>query len=453
MIGGRAHDFTLSGEVAMRRLRGTVTEGPIVVSNAVGQTVRTVEFGPSSRIGAADRPLGLALRDVWHVNERTDVDAGVRLDHSRHGGAAPSGRLGVRYALDESGRTVLKAGFGSFVGSLPLGAAAFGGYPTRVDRRFDPISGRMIDETIMQPTVGGLRLPRAVAVTIGIERQLLPRLDAQVALTRRDSTRLATLHVPSESGPLIVNSSGYGDYQEAQFSVRRTWDRDQQVFASYVRSAAHGDVNDFAVLFQALDAPLVQPGGMARLASDARDRVVVWGTFNVPGRVVVSPVTEWRSGFPYSVLSDRYLYLGVPNTASFPSFYSTDLVVYKTFTVGRRLSESRRPAVQPGQPRESTRCVPGGERSSLRSVRQQRRAHSSRVHVVGLVALPRRAGPAGVTGPSRNRSDSPQSARPAAGATPRTPRRPSRSGRHQDPGSPPGRRSAEAPNGNRGARW
>jgi hypothetical protein len=322
--------------VATRRLRGGVAESPIVVSNAEGQAVRTLEFGPASRIGASDRPIGLALRDVWHVNERTDVDGGVRVDHSRYGGATPSGRVGLRYALNESGTTALKAGYGSFVGSLPLGAAAFGGYPTRIDRRFDPISGRMIDETILQPTVGALRLPHAVAATIGLEHQLLPRLDAQVAVTNRDSTRLATLHVPSESGALLVNSSGTGQYRDAQLSLRRTWDHDQQLFVSYVRSAARGEVNDFAGLFQALDAPLVQPGGMSRLSNDAPHRVVLWGTFNVPGRVVVSPVTEWRSGFPYSVLNDRYLYAGAPNTGTFPSFLSTDLVVYKTFTVRRR---------------------------------------------------------------------------------------------------------------------
>jgi hypothetical protein len=164
----------------------------------------------------------------------------------------------------------------------------------------------------------------------------LPRLDAQVAVTNRDSTRLATLHVPSESGALLVNSSGTGQYRDAQLSLRRTWDPDQQLFVSYVRSAARGEVNDFAGLFQSLDAPLVQPGGMSRLSNDARNRVVLWGTFNVPGRVVVSPVTEWRSGFPYSVLNDRYLYAGAPNTGTFPSFLSTDLVVYKTFTVRRR---------------------------------------------------------------------------------------------------------------------
>lgn len=339
LVGGRMHDVTLNGEVASRRLRGSVTENAIAVNDAGGRVVRSVEFGPTSTIGVHDRPLALAVRDVWQASQRVQVDGGVRLDHSRHGGAAPSGRVGVRYALDESGLTVVKAGYGRFVGSLPLGVEAFGAYPSRVDRRFDPETGATFSEMTLQPTVGRLRLPRALTATIAIERQLLPGLDAQVGVTDRRSARLATLHVPTESGALAIQSSGSGRYRELQVSVRRTWEHDQQMFVSYVRSSARGDLNDFAALFHALDAPLVQAGGMSRLASDARDRVLTWGTFNLPRKVVISSVVEWRSGFPYSAVDARYLYAGTPNSQAFPAFMATDLVVYKTFTVKKRSAD------------------------------------------------------------------------------------------------------------------
>jgi hypothetical protein len=339
MVAGHRHDFTFGGEVAARRLRGHVAEGPVVVSDADGRTVRTIEFGPPSAISAQDRPVGLALRDVWQVSDRTQVDAGVRVDHSRHGGGAPSARLGVRYALDASGVTVLKAAYGSFVGGLPLAVPAFGGSPARVDRWFDPNSGDLVSEVTWRPMVGRLRLPRAIAGTIGVERQLFPGLDAQVALTNRRSSRLATLNVSRASGDIAVESTGRGRYREAQVSVRRTWAQEQQLFVSYVRSYGKGELNDFAAVFQNLDAPLVQPGAVSWLSSDARDRILVWGTFNLPRRVVISPVTEWRSGFPYSALDPRYLYAGAPNGRRFPSFVATDIVVYKTFTVRKRSAD------------------------------------------------------------------------------------------------------------------
>ena len=338
-IRGRVHDFTLSGELAARRLRGRVAESPIVVSNAGGETVRTVHFGSDAQIGAHDRPVALALRDTWTVNNRTQLDGGVRVDHSGHGGGRPSGRVGVRYALDDNSVTVLKAGYGSFVGSMPLAIPAFGAYPMRTDRWFEPGSGDLVAETMMRPTVGRLRLPQSLAATVALERQLGERLDAQIVLTDRRSSRLATLQVPVESGALEVSSNGSGQYREVQLSVRRTWEKDQQLFVSYVRSEARGELNDFATLFQAIATPLVQPGGMSRLASDARHRVIAWGTFNLPRRTVVSPVTEWRSGFLYSPVNERYLYAGTPNSRSFPSFLATDMVIYKTFTARGRSAD------------------------------------------------------------------------------------------------------------------
>jgi hypothetical protein len=122
-------------------------------------------------------------------------------------------------------------------------------------------------------------------------------------------------------------------------STRRTWANDQQVFVSYVRSSAQGELNDFTEVFRGMDSPLVQPGGMARLTTDARNRVLMWGTFNLPQRVVVSPVVEWRSGFLFSAVNQRYLHEGTPNSRAFPAFVSTDMVVYKTVTVRKRTAD------------------------------------------------------------------------------------------------------------------
>jgi len=167
----------------------------------------------------------------------------------------------------------------------------------------------------------------------------VPGLDLQVAVTSRESRRLATLDVPSGGGLLTAASTGSSSYRELQFAVRKTWEHDQQLFVSYVRSESHGELNDFETLFQPVDAPLLQHGGQARLPSDAPNRVLAWATVNLPRRIVVSPVTEWHSGFPYSVVDERYYYAGPPQSRRFPTFFATDLIVYKTFTYHNRSAD------------------------------------------------------------------------------------------------------------------
>ena len=176
------------------------------------------------------------------------------------------------------------------------------------------------------------------------------------------------------SGPAVVRSTGTGSYRELQVSVRQTWPHDQQLFVSYVRSSAHGELNDFAALFQTLDTPLLQPGGPSRLPADAPHRWIAWGTFNLPRRIVVSPVIEWHSGFPYSVVDERYRYVGTPNQGAFPAFVAADFVVFKTFTVRR----SRFAAAQPTWGfSSSTRQIISIPETSIRS-RERRDSARSR---------------------------------------------------------------------------
>jgi hypothetical protein len=338
-LGGRSHEIGFTGELASRRLRGHVADGPVQVFAPNGRLVRSVEFGGPASIGAGDIPVAAVARDLWHALPRLDIEAGARVDYSHYGGAFPSGRTGFRLALDASDTTVLKGGYGSFVGALPLAVPAFATYPTRVDRTWNQDTGELMSEIEMRPHVGTLRPPRSVAATIAVERQLRPGLMAQIGVTDRQSSRIPTLNVPSRSGLLTVESTGAGHYRELQLAAQRTWSKGQQIFASYVLSSAYGELNDFTTQMGGLDAPLLQPGGYSHLSSDARHRVVTWGTVNLPRRFVLSPAVEWHTGFRYSALDVDQRYLAQPNARLFPAFFAADMVVYKTVTVKHRTAD------------------------------------------------------------------------------------------------------------------
>lgn len=337
-FGGRVHELGLLGEVSSRRLRGHIEDGPVRVEDGEGRLVRQVEFGPRAAISSEDVPLAVAARDLWHVTSGLTLEGGVRVDHTRYGGATTSARTGLSLALDSSETTVLKAGYGTFTGTLPLAVPAFRTYPVRIDRSFDRSSGAAT-EIHMQPTVDALRAPHATAAVVSVERRIAPGLVAQIGFTDRRSSRIATLVVPSESGPLAVKSTGTGRYREAQVAAQKTWTGGQQAFASYVLSSTAGELNEFTVLLRGLDAPLLQPGGYFRQAADARHRVVAWGSVNMPKRVVISPAMEWHTGFRYSAVDTQSRYVGTPNAHAFPPFLAVDMVVYKTVTVKQRTAD------------------------------------------------------------------------------------------------------------------
>lgn len=337
--GHGIHDVTVAGSVWSRRLHGSVTEEPVVVENDGGALVRSVRFGETSSLSARDWPYDASIRDLWHVSGRLQLDAGARVDGIRGYGTLPSARAGFRYSLDDAGVTVVKGGVGNFVGKIPLAVPAFAGYPMRTESLFDEVTGESTT-SVFQPAVQRLRLPNAFAFTLQVERQLRPGLDAQAGFTRRRSTRLATLEVPRGGGALAVVSNGRSTYEEFHVSVRQVWHDSQQLFVSYVRSSAHGELNDFMTLFAGFDQPLLQPGGMSRLAADAPNRWLAWGTVNTPlWGIVVSPVMEWHSGFPYSVVDERYFYRGEPNGAAFPAFMAVDMIAYKTVTYKKRAAD------------------------------------------------------------------------------------------------------------------
>ena len=46
-------------------------------------------------------------------------------------------------------------------------------------------------------------------------------------------------------------------------------------------------------------------------------------------------MVEYRSGFPYTRVDERQNYAGTPNTVRYPNFFSLDLRLAKSLTVGK----------------------------------------------------------------------------------------------------------------------
>jgi hypothetical protein len=338
-----AHDSSVTIGADDSRLTGTVAEGAAEVRDEAGRVVRTVISGPEKAIAASDFLAGIAVRDVWRRGERLQIDAGARLDHAQIGGGwRPSVRTAFRYALDASGRTRIDGGLGTFVGRLPLDAAAFGDHPVRVDSTYDAASQRLLAAATLTPALGRLEPPRALAATLQISRQVGAGVDLLLSGTRRISSHLPTLSVPPlgadglRSGPLLVASTGHARYWEIQATGRLKWGDANQVFLSYVRSGSRGELNEFGTLFHSTDTPLLQPSVTAPLEANVPHRVLAWGTVRLPLGLTVSPALEWRSGFPYWVLDPRGFMVDPARPRSYPHFLSLDAAISDTFRIKSR---------------------------------------------------------------------------------------------------------------------
>ena len=143
----------------------------------------------------------------------------------------------------------------------------------------------------------------------------------QIGFTDRHSTRLPTLDVPVGGGQLIIRGDGVANYREVQISARKKWDNDQQLFVSYVRSASTGELNDFATVFGGSTRRWFSPAASRASRPMRRTALLAWGTFNLPRRIVVSPVLDWHDGFPVLGGRQPVLLCGRAERRAFPDLH------------------------------------------------------------------------------------------------------------------------------------
>jgi len=173
---------------------------------------------------------------------------------------------------------------------------------------------------------GGLRNPRSNAWNVELDRQVMSNLAVRVAYQQRNTRD--SFEVTPSGAELMVSNSGRDSYRE--FQVTGTYQvRRNSVNASYVRSRAFGDLNDFNQFFGNAPVAVIQPNARGRLSFDAPNRFLIWGEIAAPWKITLLPVLDLHTGFPYSIENQLREYVGPRNVDRFPGFASFDLQVTK----------------------------------------------------------------------------------------------------------------------------
>lgn len=322
-----AHTLKAGFDYSHSSYDGRQAFSPVDVIGNAGYALERIEFGAPTRFSVNQNEFAWFVGDQWRPRERLSIDLGLRFDHdtvtdSRH--AAP--RAGLTYALTRDRKTLLKAGGGLFYDRVPLNIPTFPDLPSRTVVTLGP-EGQVLGSTAYTNTIfGSLRNPRSTTWNVELDRQVFDNLALRVSYQHRDTTNAFTVNPRGES--LIVSNAGNDSYREFQitgaYQVRR-----HTVNASYVRSRAFGDLNDFNQFFGNDPVAVIQPNQRTRLPFDAPNRFLIWGEIVAPKKITLVPVLDTHTGFPYSKENELREFVGPRNVDRFPRFTSLDLQVTK----------------------------------------------------------------------------------------------------------------------------
>lgn len=224
----------------------------------------------------------------------------------------------------------MKGGAGLFYDRVPLNIPAFRYLPSRTVSMLNA-PGDVLSSTNYANTISsGLRNPRSEVWNFEVDREITSDLLVRVAYQQRNTVHEYFLNPASygSTGNLSLSDRGSDFYKEFQITGRYRIHH-STLNASYVRSRAFGDLNDFNQFFGNDPQPVIQPSQRGRLNFDTPNRVLAWGEISAPWKLTVAPVLDTHTGFPYSTINQYREFVGPRNDLRFPRFISTDVQVWR----------------------------------------------------------------------------------------------------------------------------
>ena len=337
---------------------------PVRIVRADGSLAELIEFGVRPRRMAHNNEYTAFIQDRWLVKPRLSIDLGLRFEDQRiasEDNLAP--RAGFAWSPTGSDQTVMRGGVGLFYDKVPLNIRGFSRYPDRTVTTYGadgqtiisrinftnvlvntrPIAPLDFRHSDRDAGFVPLNLTWNLQLDQTIRRRVLLRANFIDSHTRHIYVVNPELDYLGTSA-IVLRSAGDATYRALEVTSRFTLKKDDAIYVTYVRSRSRGDLNDFNSSFGDLGSPVIRSNQYSNLAFDVPNRVVAWGKVSLPRHSSISPIVEWRSGFPFSARDENQNFVGVRNSdqTRFPQFFSLDVELAKEFKLtkkyGMRLS-------------------------------------------------------------------------------------------------------------------
>jgi hypothetical protein len=304
---------------------------PVQIIGVAGYPLERIQFGPAATFGVDQNETAWFVGDKWTISNRLTFDLGLRFDRdSVTDSVNTAPRAGFVLALTRDGRTLLKGGAGYFYDRVPLDIPSFRDLPDRTVEMLNPAGAVLASTGYANVISNGLRNPRSEVWNLEVDRQVTNNFLLRVGYQQRNTVREFFLNPVSygANGVLSLSNGGSDFYKEFQVTGRYRIHR-STLNASYVRSQAYGDLNDFNQFFGNDPLAIIDPNQRGRLNFDAPNRILAWGEIAVPWKLTFAPVVDTHTGFPYSAIDQYRDFVGPRNEQRFPRFVSTDLQVWR----------------------------------------------------------------------------------------------------------------------------
>ena len=326
-----SHEVTAGADFAHSSYDGRQQFLPIQIFGVAGYPLEQIQFGPTSIFSVDQNEAAWFAGDKWTVSNRLTLDLGLRFDRDSVTDTVNTApRAGFILALTKDSKTLLKGGAGLFYDRVPLDIPAFPYLPSRTVSTLDALGGVLSSTEYFNAISNGLRDPRSEVWNLEVDRQVTSDFLLRVAYQQRNTVHEFFLN-PIAYGPtgnLSLSDRGSDFYKEFQVTGRYRI-HGSTLNASYVRSRAYGDLNDFNQFFGNDPQAVIQPNQRGRLNFDAPNRVLTWAEIAAPWKLTFAPVIDTHTGFPYSTINQYRDFVGPRNELQRPRFVSTDLQVWR----------------------------------------------------------------------------------------------------------------------------
>jgi hypothetical protein len=329
-----SHSFKTGFNFSRTSFDGTDRSNPVRIVRADGATHQLIDFAGAGVLERSQNEYSLFVQDKWIVNRRVVLDLGLRYDRDGIGNNnnfAPR----VGFALTPAGdSTVVRGGIGLFYDKIPLNVGSFEQYQSLVVTTFanDGVTPIDVPRLLLNTAPDDLENPYSLAWNLQVDHQLTRRLLLRFGYEERSTRRDFLLE--STGTILLLQNNGRSRYRELQAVARFRFQEGRNIFLSYVRSQARGNLNDFNTYFGNLKHAVIRPDEYGRQPFDAPNRLLFWGDFALPKDFVATPVVDWHSGFPFSLLNENQDFVGPRNEGGrFPRLFTLDLLVTKGLSI------------------------------------------------------------------------------------------------------------------------